>query len=56
MKLAICSRPFELDSPSSEDMQINFFGEAIGAASVFDVIHHIHGGNATKISSLNRYL
>ena len=49
-----CSRPFELDLPASEDMQANFFGEAIGAASIFDIIHFIHGGNATKISSLNR--
>jgi len=51
-KADVCSRPFELDMPSSEEMQSSFFGEAIGAASIFDIIHHIHGGNASKLNNL----
>lgn len=51
-KINVCSRPFELDMPSSEELQVSFFGEAIGAANIFDIIHHIHGGNASKLNCL----
>ena len=35
--------------PPSEDLQINVYGEYIGAASLLDVVHHVYMGDASRL-------
>lgn len=36
--------------PPSEDLQVNVYGEYIGAASLLDVIHHVYMGDISRLT------